>query len=437
VNWTLRRSLEGKVAAVAGACVLVAVALGAVLSSLLGSAWLGGLFALALALPLALWSVHRLMKPANAVLRGLVDGVASLKDGDFSMSLARDRNDELGELVQAYNGIGAALRAERQHLMQRELLLDTVIQTSPLALVLTGPTGAIVYSNSASRQLFLGGRRLEGLDFDALVATTPRPLAAAVAAGGDGLFTVETDTGRETWHLSQKAFLLNARAHRLYLFKHLTRELNRAEVDTWKRVIRVIGHELNNTLAPLSSLAHSGRQLAERRETERLVEVFVTIADRAQHLKAFIEGYARFAKLPTPLPETVHWPEFVARLANVTPFRLAAPLPEEPGRFDPGQVEQALINLLKNAAESGSAPDEVALSVQSLPGGTLVRVLDRGSGMSEAVLSNALLPFYSTKRSGTGLGLALCREVVEAHGGRIHLANRPGGGLEVSLWLPA
>src|SRR5690606_6620149 len=100
------------------------------------------------------------------------------------------------------------------------------------------------------------------------------------------------------------------------------------------------------------------------------------------------------------------------------------------------QVQQVLINLLKNAHESGSAADDVELTVADDGRTMRVQVLDRGSGMSEQVLANALLPFYSTKRSGTGLGLSLCREIAEAHGGRISLANRPDGGLVVSVWLP-
>jgi signal transduction histidine kinase len=100
-------------------------------------------------------------------------------------------------------------------------------------------------------------------------------------------------------------------------------------------------------------------------------------------------------------------------------------------------MEQALLNLLKNAHESGSAPDQVALRVRTVGGMLRIEVMDRGAGMSEAVLSNALVPFYSTKRSGTGLGLALAREIAEAHGGRISLGNREGGGLSVAMVVPA
>jgi signal transduction histidine kinase len=104
--------------------------------------------------------------------------------------------------------------------------------------------------------------------------------------------------------------------------------------------------------------------------------------------------------------------------------------------FDTTQFEQVMINLLKNAAESGSAPEAIEVQVRPAAEGWLIEVADRGTGLSEDALRDALIPFYSTKPSGTGLGLTLCREIVEAHGGRLSIANRVGGGAVVGLWLP-
>jgi len=207
-------------------------------------------------------------------------------------------------------------------------------------------------------------------------------------------------------------------------------------VRTWKKVIRVISHELNNSLAPVASLAHSGGELLKRGKYEQLEKVFTTIAERAKHLEQFIQGYARFAKLPTPRPELTAWRELVERLRSQCVFQVDATLPDAPARFDPAQLEQALVNLIRNAHESGSKPEDVHLRVRKLPTSVAIEVSDRGSGMNEAVLSNALLPFYSTKRGGTGLGLALVREIAEAHGGRVALANREGGGVTVTITLP-
>ena len=208
------------------------------------------------------------------------------------------------------------------------------------------------------------------------------------------------------------------------------------EVVIWKKVIRVIAHELNNSLAPISSLAHSGQSLARAPDPDRLARVFSTIEERATHLAMFIDGYARFAKLPQPRPAGVPWKPLLAGLKDSLSFRVDGPLPAEDAWFDAPQIEQVLINLIKNAIESGSPEDDVTLAVQERHGGIAVEIADRGSGLSEEVLRDALLPFYSTKPKGTGLGLTLCREIVDAHGGRLSIANRPGGGAIVTVWLP-
>jgi len=432
-----RFSLEGKLTLIVASLLFVIVVIGAGIQYVTGSVLLSAILATAIGIPLGILTVRRFMAPVNRLLDALISGVSSLRDNDFSISIAETRRDELGELVLMYNELGAILRDERQDLFQRELLLDSVIQSTPLALVLTNTRGSIVYSNSSARKLFMGGRRLEGRSFMNVLDDVPAAMREAVARKRDGLFAVEAEPEQEIYHLSQREFVLNAQAHQLYLFKHLTREINRQEVATWKKVIRVIGHELNNSLAPISSLAHSGALVLDNPNREKLGEIFATIEERSNHLKSFIDGYARFAKLPQPKIEDVDWSEFLHSLQQTVPFTLAGEWPELTGRFDPVQIEQVLINLLKNAQESGSAQADILLQVTADPYAQIIRVLDRGSGMSEQVLKNALLPFYSTKQKGSGLGLPLCREIIEAHGGRINLANRSDAGLIVEFSIPA
>jgi nitrogen fixation/metabolism regulation signal transduction histidine kinase len=394
--------------------------------------------------PISIITLRSQVQPILSLFRALEGTVTSYRDGDFSFSLHWPQNDELSDLIAAHNALGEVLREQRLDLVQRELLLDTMVQNTPVAMLLvTEPPGAlernarvIVYANVAARQLLFEGHKLEGHDLHDVLEKTPA-LVEALTRGGDGLFTAGDGEEEEVYHLARRNFSLNGRRHELLLLRQLTAELRRQEVQTWKKVIRVISHELNNSLAPLASLAHSGTELVRRGQTERLPQILQTIGERTRHLESFILGYARFAKLPAPRLEAIAWTDFVAGLADQVAFRLGGELPEAPARIDRAQMEQALLNLLKNAHESGSRPDDVELHVRRVHDVVRIDVLDRGAGMNDAVLTNALVPFYSTKRSGTGLGLALAREIAEAHGGRITLGNRDGGGLAVTLIVPA
>ena len=205
-------------------------------------------------------------------------------------------------------------------------------------------------------------------------------------------------------------------------------------------MIRIISHELNNSVAPIASMVNSGRFLTQHLDNTKLQLIFDTIENRTSHLSQFISHYAQFAKLPLPQKQLIDWPKITQQLAQQYPFQVLSALPQIPIKLDSVQLEQVLINLLKNAHESGADADSVALIFEDIThpvAGLLIKVNDQGSGMSSEVLSQALLPFYSTKQSGTGIGLPLCREIIEAHGGRISLQSRPEGGLSVKVWLPA
>lgn len=398
-----------------------------------------GLIVLLLACGICGLGIAWLTRHIGRSLDSLEIGLLNFSDNDFSVSIPEHGEGQLKTLAQLFNHSAAKLRQERQYIYQRELLLDKVIQSSPNVMLLLNDHQKLIYANDAARHLFHIKGKMEGLSLDELLVNLPEEFALALKHEKSGLFAMGEDEV-DTWYLSRGEFLLNNQQHHLILLKQMTRELNRQEVAVWKKVIRIISHELNNSVAPIASMVNSGRLLTKEMDNPKLKLIFDTIENRTNHLSQFIFNYARFAKLPLPQRSHVNWAQFTSQLTQHYPFKLTHALPDEDGYFDRGQLEQVLLNLLKNAHESGSKPEDVSLSIrhQTLVDGVgfSIKIEDRGAGMSGEVLEQALLPFYSTKQSGTGLGLPLCREIIEAHDGSISMHNRSDGGLAVQLWLP-
>lgn len=373
-------------------------------------------------------------------IQAVADGLLSLTEGDFGVRLAVLHTDEVGRLVARFNVLAEKLRRERSGVYQKEMLLEAVLAASTSIAVITNEAGRIVYANAAAEAFFAAGKRLEGTLLADWVALAPPDVQNAAKAERDILFTCDRGDADEpeTFHLSKHGFELSTQRHTLLLLRPLTKELARKEIETWKKAIRVLSHEVNNSLAPVTSLVHSARLMTANPagHQQRLASALDTIEERATHLKTFLDGYASFARLPLPTKRAVPWRELLAGVEGLYTFAVEGALPARPVVADAGQLQQVLINLFKNAAESGSAPEAVTLAVREDGGGVELTVADRGKGMAPEVLRNALLPFFSTKKTGTGLGLALCREIVEAHGGRLSLHPREGGGLAVRCWLP-
>ncbi len=438
-----RFSLSGRFAVIAGLDLAVAAGVCGAAAAMgwpPASVFLSGLLA---GLPLAAFTLARAFRPVKETLSAVTDGVRSFQENDFGVRIRAEREDELGELVALYNHLGDALRSQRNEIYQRELLLDTLLQGAPMAILLVNERQRIAYANAAARSLFRQPRRLAGRELGDLLETSPAETRRLLATEEDALVVgarLEESGEEETFRVVNRRFHLNTQEHRLIVVERVTAELKRQEVEVWKKVIRVMSHELNNSLAPVRSLVHSARIVSERSEADRRLDAILSsVEERVLHLCRFLEGYAKFARLPRPRKEWVEWGRFLETARAFFPFRLTTDPGDGHGFFDPAQMQQALINLLKNAAESGSAPEEIAVALERVgdQGPWLLRVLDRGAGMDEETMKNALLPFYSSKLSGTGLGLPLCNEILAAHGGSLRLQTRPGGGTAVTCVVPA
>jgi two-component system nitrogen regulation sensor histidine kinase NtrY len=396
----------------------------------------GWALAMLVTIPFVLWSARWVSRYVTQALEGLEDGLRAFRDADFSMRLAAPERDEVTRVKRLYNEVADLLRAQRTDVYQKELLLDTILQRTPLAVLLVDAGQRVAYSNAAARELLAGGRRLDGQRFLDVREQLAAPMRDALASTGDAIVTVRTAEQDETFHLSQRLFRLNTLEHRLVLIERLTTELRRQEVAVWKKAIRVINHELNNTIAPISSLFHSAKLAQSMERQDRLGEIYETIEERLAFLRSFLESYAQFARLPPPKREQTSWREILDDVRALYEFRAEGEV-EAGVLADRAQMQQVLINLVKNAHESGSVPSEIVVAVQRNHDGIVVRVSDRGAGMTGEVLRQALVPFYTTKPAGSGLGLALCNEIIEAHGGRLRLQATVGSGTVVTCWLPA
>ncbi len=369
-------------------------------------------------------------------LRTLTLAIKSLATGGDSPAPG---DSEHAEVFRIARELADARRSDRATAAEREALLRAALEAAPSAIVMFSDVGRISLANAAARELFFENRDPQGENFMAMLGGAPDALRRSLLSDGDELFSVDDAHGeRQTYNLAKRRFVVDGESMVLVLVKNLSRELHRQEADAWKRMIRVFCHELNNSLAPISSLVHTGKLVVEGSAlAPKLDRIFATIAERTEHLHGFLDGYAQFSRLPIPRKVDVEWRPFVDRLLALYPTaRLEGDLPTEPGWFDPAQLEQVAINLLKNASECGGAADAVTLAVTSLGArGVRLTIADRGPGMSPEVMASALVPFYSTKERGSGLGLTLCREIVEAHGGALRLENRYGGGLAVHARL--
>lgn len=392
---------------------------------------------LAIELLLAVYLTYRFYRPVQFVIDSIETGIHCFKDNDFSVTLASQKLPEFDDTINAYNDLANVLRRKQMELYQRELLLDTLIQATPLAVVLTDDKNIIVYSNNSAKEIVEHTKPLVGLNLIDIIKTLPADLKDAIENQKEGLITEVFQDEKQVFYLTVQEFNLNSRIHYLYLLKNMTSEVNREELLVWKKVIRLISHELNNSLAPIQSLTHSAQKIIHSdAPKEKLLDIFVTIERRAQHLHNFIEQYARFARLPEPNKSSIDVHQFSKQLQELTQIKVTVDVQTPSFNFDPTQIEQVLINIIKNAQESDSRQEDIQLKVSSNLHKLTFEVSDAGSGMSEEQLTQALLPFFTTKSYGTGLGLALCKDIVSAHDGRLKLFNRTSGGLTVRVELP-
>jgi nitrogen fixation/metabolism regulation signal transduction histidine kinase len=367
--------------------------------------------------------------------------LSALREGDFSLKANyTDKEDALGQLMLEINLLTQVLAEHRMDAMEAHALMDKVIQNIDAAVITFDPDCCIKLANKAARDLLgldesdLSNCYAAELGLDKVLespanATIPHPNPEK-----SGRFTVRKGTYR-----------VAGAPHELIILIDVSRNLREEELLAWKRLIRVLGHEINNSMAPIHSLSESLQRVAtkpvlDEEDRSDLKEGLEIIRQRADGLNRFIRDYARMAKLPPPKEKPVQIKPVLRRIASLydqPKVELdAANSPELTIQADPDQLEQALLNLVKNAVEASSETNGSVKICWKAQGDVLVlHIEDEGHGIANP--DNLFIPFFSTKKGGSGIGLTISRQIIEGHDGSLALTNREDTqGCRVSVTLP-
>ena len=377
-------------------------------------------------------------------MQTLTNLLTALREGDYSLRSRRARRDDaLGEVMREINALGETLVDRRRTAQEATALLRAVMAGIDVAVFTFDSTDHLRLVNRA-------GAALLGKPEGDLVGLSAGKLELAPALAGDTPRTLDADfPGRKAarWSLHRSSFREGGRPHQLLVLADVSQSLREEERAAWQRLIRVLGHEINNSLAPISSIAESLQSLLQKPAEARADDWqddardgLNIIAGRAGSLARFMAAYSRLARLPAPNRQPCHLGAVVRRTAALE-TRLDVQAPSADGTVqaavDCDQLEQALINLLRNAADAALETGGGVRVAWMLEGAeAVVHVDDEGLGLSGS--ANLFVPFFTTKEQGSGIGLVLSRQIAEAHGGTLTLENRTDGvrGCRATLRLP-
>ena len=399
------------------------------LGVLVVGAWMGFAFALQ----------EAVIRP----LQTLSNLLSALREEDFSFKARDTRGDDaLSQAMAEVNALADTLREQRLGALEATALLRKVMEEVDVAVFTFDGDDCLRLVNRA-------GAALLGKPSERLLGRTAAQLGLdrALSADVQGVHEMAFPGAMGRWEVHRGTFRQEGRPHQLLVLSDVSRALREEERKAWQRLIRVLGHELNNSLAPIRSIADSLQTLVSRKprptdweeDAERGIAV---IRDRSAALGRFTEAYSRLARLPPPTVAPVEVEPLLRRAAGLEP-RVTVEVNDGPDvtvPADSDQLEQLLINLVRNAVDAAlETGGGVRVGWERSASGTRelrVWVDDDGPGLPPS--ANLFVPFFTTKKGGSGIGLVLCRQIAEAHGGSLTLENRAGSqGCRALLRLPA
>ena len=395
-------------------------------------------FVLGLTVAAALIGARVIRRSVSHILNTIANLVSAVQDGDFSVRGKSRRGDEdVAFAFAAINALADVLREQRLSALEATTLLRKVIDAIDTA----------IFAFDEAEQLRLvnpAGERLLGAHAERLHGQTAIALGLSAWLTGESprKMMVDLPGGKGAWELRHGIFRQEGRLHTLVVAADVSRLVRDEERQAWKDIIRVLGHEVNNSLAPIASISLGLETRLERTNPPAIEDIrdgLGVISRRAESLRRFMDNYGRLARLPLPELGTIAvepWLKRIAALEERVPVILAGPT-DAVIDADEGLLEQALINLVRNAADASLATGSnvrIGWSIDER-GDITMTVVDSGPGIAGD--ARLFVPFFTTKPAGTGIGLVLSREIIESHDGHLSLANRRDGtGCVATIVLP-
>jgi PAS domain S-box-containing protein len=397
--------------------------------------WTLGLVMLATWIGAALAARERVVRP----LQILSNILAALREGDYSMRVRGvEQGDALGLAFLESNLLGETLRAQRLGAMEATTLLRTVMAEIDVAVFAFDDANRLRLVNKA-------GERLLGQPAERLLGRAASMLQLEEYLTGDSLRTTDVSFpgGAGRWEVRRGSFRQDGRPHTLLVLADVTKALREEELQAWQRLVRVLSHEINNSLAPIKSIAASLQQVVkgDARGAEGDADLrrgLAVIEGRSEALVRFMSAYAQLARLPAPNKRPLTVAGWVSRVTALE-TRLPVQVNEGPPTTlsaDGDQLDQLLINLVRNAVDAAlETGGGVRVGWSRSHGAFVLRVEDDGPGLSAT--ANLFVPFFTTKPRGSGIGLVLARQIAEAHHGSLTLENRTDArGCVATVTLP-